>query len=155
MGRRIASVTHQAVLHVVGNQLDPCLTQGRADSSDLGEDLDAVAVFLHHPSQSGCLAFDAGQPPDELRLLFLCHKSIIPLGVLGNLILGGLRLVPAIQDSPPHGIEALEGDIARNGVAAPCHPSTAFGLLKHGLCAAVDVFRIGPTKIVKVNATHK
>ncbi len=81
MGRWIAAMPHQAVLHVVGDEFNTSLTQSGSDGCDLGKNVNTVAILLHHPSQSCSLTLDTGETPDELCLLLLGHFLRIPHGV--------------------------------------------------------------------------
>lgn len=88
MGRRIAAVPHQAVLHVMRDQLNPCLTQSGSDGCDLGKNVNTVAILLDHASQPSGLSLNSGKAPDEFGLLFLGHSKIIPHGVSARMTSG-------------------------------------------------------------------
>ena len=53
---------------MIVEQAEGDLVERGLDRGDLGEDVDAVAVLLHHPLDAAHLTFDASQPGAELVL---------------------------------------------------------------------------------------
>ena len=58
-----------AVLHVILEHLDPDRLEGGVDGSELGENVDAVAVVLDHLGDASHLPLDPGEPLQELLLV--------------------------------------------------------------------------------------
>ena len=54
------------------------LPQSRLDGVDLGKNVDAVAVFLHHAGKTAHLALDPVQALSYRRLESIVHKGYIP-----------------------------------------------------------------------------
>lgn len=62
-----------AVGHVVTKNLFLGTAQRRPDRRNLGDDIDAVAVVLDHPSEPADLAFDALEPFRDGGFCFWLH----------------------------------------------------------------------------------
>ena len=82
-----------AVADVVVEEAEGDLVEGGLGGLDLGEDVDAVAVLLHHPRDAADLALDAGEPLQQLLLRCLVSgclggsslsASIPPWGIVVN-----------------------------------------------------------------------
>ena len=56
------AMADEAVPRVAVEQPERHLVERRLHGVDLGQDVDAVAVFLDHPGQASDLAFDAVEP---------------------------------------------------------------------------------------------
>ena len=56
-------------LDVILEEKQPDLVQGRLDGVDLGQDIDAVLVFVDHARDSADLSLDAVQPRCQLGLV--------------------------------------------------------------------------------------
>src|SRR3954464_15349344 len=82
-----AGGVHDAVVHVLLEQAQRDGLQGLRHRRDLGEDVDAVLLVLHHPLQPAGLALDAPQPLEvvvlavDVAVLVLFHvQHGTPLG---------------------------------------------------------------------------
>ena len=71
---------HHAMLGMVSEQLQRDALERRPGRVDLGEDVDAVAILLHHFLNTANLTFDAPEPCLDSLLVFRItwHLSIIP-----------------------------------------------------------------------------
>lgn len=75
-----------AVADVILQQLIFNFAKRGLNGGDLGHDVDAVSILIHHAPKSSNLAFDAAEPLQALVLRLLLHGPFIPPGgILGNL----------------------------------------------------------------------
>src|SRR4051812_8894281 len=68
-----------AMRHVILEHFFLDAPQRRTDRRDLGDDIDAIAVLVHHPGQAAHLALDAVQTLLTGRLDVFSHAAYIPL----------------------------------------------------------------------------
>src|SRR5690625_735104 len=78
-----------AVAHVILEQSHGNPFQGFGQRRDLGEDVDAVPVLLHHPVDAPGLAFDPAQPREVAVLI---QNVAVVVGLVRALTIGALTL---------------------------------------------------------------
>src|SRR5258706_2120603 len=67
-----------AVVEVILENLVLDLGQRRLGRLQLGEDVDAVAIFLHHPRDAADLTLDPAQAVEEFGLVLPSHAELLP-----------------------------------------------------------------------------
>jgi hypothetical protein len=70
---------------------------------DLGQDVDAVRILVHHPVQAPYLPFDAAQPAQQGLLVGSVsgHDAIVPpWGIKRRIRAAGCLVVPGVPASP-------------------------------------------------------
>src|SRR5699024_3955016 len=97
-----------AVAHVILEQSHGNPLQGFGERRDLGEDVDAVPVILHHPVDAPGLAFDPAQPRE---IAVLIQDVPVVVGLVRALAIGALGRFSGLIRS---GHYFTSGEIERN-----------------------------------------